>query len=72
VALRATSAGGVDGSSGGGPEAQSCGGAAEILRTPAVSQQERDGDQPWVLVGGEVGHTADESVEVVADMELFE
>jgi len=37
-----------------------------------VSQEQRDGEQPWVLAGGQAGHTADEHVEVVADVEFFE
>ena len=37
-----------------------------------MSQEEGDGDQPWVLAGSAVGHTADEHVEVVADMEFLE
>ena len=37
-----------------------------------MSQEQRDGEQPWVLAGGLVGHTADEHVEVVADVEFFE
>ena len=44
----------------------------EVLRTPAVSQEQRDGEQPWVLAGGLAGHTSDEHVEVVADVEFFE
>jgi hypothetical protein len=37
-----------------------------------VSQKERNGDQAWVLAGGKAGHTADEHVEVVADVQFFE
>jgi hypothetical protein len=37
-----------------------------------VSQVQRDREQPWVLAGGLAGHTADEHVEVVADVEFFE
>ena len=37
-----------------------------------MSQEQRDGEQPWVLAGGLAGHTADEHVEVVADVEFFE
>lgn len=44
----------------------------KILRTPAVSQEQRDCEQPWVPAGGLAGDTADEHVEVVADMEFFE
>jgi hypothetical protein len=37
-----------------------------------VSQEQRDREQPWVLAGRQAGHTADEHVEVVADVEFFE
>jgi len=37
-----------------------------------VSQKQRDGEQPWVLAGGQAGHTADEHVEVVTDVKFFE
>ena len=37
-----------------------------------MSQEQRDREQPWVLAGGLAGHTADEHVEVVADVEFFE
>ena len=37
-----------------------------------MSQEQRDGEQPWVLAGGQAGHTADEHVEVVTDVEFFE
>jgi len=37
-----------------------------------VSQEQRDREQPWVLAGRLAGHTADEHVEVVADVEFFE
>ena len=37
-----------------------------------MSQEQRDSEQPWVLAGREAGHTADEHVEVVADVEFFE
>jgi hypothetical protein len=37
-----------------------------------VSQQQRDGEQPWVLAGGQAGHTADEHVEVVVDVQFVE
>ena len=37
-----------------------------------MSQEQRDREQPWVLAGGQAGHTTDEHVEVVADMEFFE
>ena len=53
-------------------QSKSRGRSREVLRTPAVSQEQRDGEQPWVLAGGLAGHTADEHVEVVADVEFFE
>ena len=37
-----------------------------------MSQEQRDREQPWVLAGGQAGHTADEHVEVVADVEFLE
>jgi len=37
-----------------------------------VSQEQRDREQPWVLAGGQAGHTADEHVEVVTDVKFFE
>ena len=37
-----------------------------------MSQEQGDREQPWVLAGGLAGHTADEHVEVVADVEFFE
>jgi hypothetical protein len=62
----------VRASGGGRPEAESCGGALEVFRTPAVSQKQRGGDQPWVLAGRQAGHTADEYVELLADVEFLE
>jgi hypothetical protein len=44
----------------------------EVLGTPAVSQEQRDREQPWVLALGQTGHMADERVEVVADVEFLE
>jgi hypothetical protein len=44
----------------------------KIVGTPAVSQKHRDRQQPWVLAGRQTRHTADEHVEVVADVEFFE
>jgi len=55
-----------------GRQSKSRGRSREVLRTPAVSQEQRDREQPWVLAGGLAGHTADEHVEVVADVEFFE
>jgi hypothetical protein len=37
-----------------------------------VSQEQRDREQAWILTRGQVGHTPDEHVEVVADVEFFE
>ena len=37
-----------------------------------MSQEQRDREQPWVLAGGQAGHTADEHVEVVTDVKFFE
>lgn len=37
-----------------------------------MSQKQRDGEQPWELAGGQTAQWADEHVEVVADVELFE
>ena len=51
---------------------KSRGRSREVLRTRAVSQEQRDREQPWVLAGRLAGHTADEHVEVVADVEFFE
>jgi len=44
----------------------------KVLRTPAVAQQQRDGEQPWVLAGGPVSDTTDEPVEVIAHVEFFQ
>jgi hypothetical protein len=44
----------------------------QVLRTPAVSQKQRDREEAWILPRGQAGHTADERVEVVADVEFFE
>ena len=52
-------------------EAQTRGRPLKVVRAPAVAQQHRDGEQPWVLAGP-VSDTADEPVEVLADMEFFE
>jgi hypothetical protein len=37
-----------------------------------VSQEQRDREQAGIFARGEVGHTPDEHVEVVADVEFFE
>ena len=47
-------------------------GASEVVERPAVSQEQRDGDQPWVLAGGQAGDGADEPIEFVGDVEFFE
>ena len=53
-------------------QSKSRGRSREILRSPAVSQEQRDREQPRVLAGGQAGHATDEHVEVVADMKFFE
>ena len=47
-------------------------GASEVVERPAVSQQERDNDQPWVLAGGQARGGTDELIELVGDVEFFE
>ncbi|HEX5367798.1 MAG TPA: hypothetical protein VFY10_00105 [Dehalococcoidia bacterium] len=37
-----------------------------------MAQQQRDGDQPWVLPDGHTGDGADESIEFVSDVEFVE
>jgi hypothetical protein len=37
-----------------------------------VSQEQRDREQAWVLTRGQVGHTPNEHVEVLTDVEFFE
>jgi len=37
-----------------------------------VTEQQRDGDQPWELAGGHTGEGADESIEFVGDVEFVE
>ena len=37
-----------------------------------MSQEQGDGEQPWALAGRHTAHSADEHVEVVADVEFFE
>ena len=37
-----------------------------------MAQQQRDGDQPWVLADGHTGDGADESIEFVSDVEFVE
>jgi hypothetical protein len=37
-----------------------------------VAQQQRDGDQPWVLADGHAGDRTDESIEFVSDVEFVE
>ena len=37
-----------------------------------MSQEQRDCEQAWVLSRGQAGHTADERVEVVTNVEFFE
>jgi len=44
----------------------------EVLRTPAVPQEQRDREEPWILSRGQAGHTADEGVEVITDVKFLE
>lgn len=44
----------------------------QVLRTPAVPQEQCDREEAWKLPRGQARHTADERVEVVADVEFFE
>ena len=37
-----------------------------------MAQQQRDGDQPWVLADGHAGDRTDESIEFVSDVEFVE
>ena len=37
-----------------------------------MAQEQRDGDQPWELAGGQAGDRADESIEFVSDVEFVE
>ncbi len=37
-----------------------------------MTQEHRDGDQPWVLAGGHAGERTDESIEFVRDVEFVE
>jgi hypothetical protein len=37
-----------------------------------VAQQQRDGDQPWVLADGHAGDGTNESIEFVSDVEFVE
>jgi len=37
-----------------------------------VAQQQRDGDQPWVLADGHAGDRTDESIEFVSDVEFVQ
>jgi len=37
-----------------------------------VSQEQRDGEQPWVLAGGQARGGTDELIELVGDVEFFE
>lgn len=46
--------------------------ARQVVERPAVAQQQRDGDQPWVLADGNTGDGADESIEFVSDVEFVE
>ena len=44
----------------------------EVLRAPAVAQQQRDGDQAWVVLGQSGGDATGERVELVGDLEFLE
>ena len=46
--------------------------ARQVVERPAVAQQQRDGDQPWVLADGHAGDRTDESIEFVSDVEFVE
>jgi hypothetical protein len=46
--------------------------AREAVRRPAVAQEQGDRDQPWVLAGGHTSRGADESIELVGDVQLVE
>ena len=46
--------------------------ARQVVERPAVTQQQRDGDQPWVLADGHAGDRTDESIEFVSDVEFVE
>ena len=37
-----------------------------------MAQEQGDGDQPWELAGGHTGDGADESIELVSDVEFVE
>ena len=52
------------------PDAMPC--ARQVVERPAVAQQQRDGDQPWVLADGHAGDRTDESIEFVSDVEFVE
>ena len=46
--------------------------ARQVAERPAVTQDHRDGDQPWELAGGHTGERTDESIEFVRDVEFVE
>ena len=46
--------------------------ARQVVKRPAVAQQQRDSDQPWELAGGYTRERADESIEFVSDVEFVE
>jgi len=52
------------------PDAPDC--VVQVDERPAVTQDERESDQPWELAGGHSGKRADESIEFVRDVEFVE
>jgi hypothetical protein len=52
------------------PDAPDC--VVQVDERPAVTQDQRENDQPWELAGGHSGERADESIEFVRDVEFVE
>src|SRR5262245_59944355 len=48
------------------------GGSREIQGRPAVSQEQGDREDPWVLTNRLAGDRTDEQIDVIADVEFFE
>ena len=46
--------------------------ARQVDERPAMTQEHRESDQPWVLAGGYAGERTDESIEFVRDVEFVE
>ena len=44
----------------------------QVEERPAVTQDQRGGDQPWELAGGYAGQWTDKSIEFVRDVEFVE